>query len=35
MVRTLENSNFLVRTKLGYLRYSVFLNVRIKNKQEK
>ena len=28
----LENNYFLMRTKLGYLRYSVFLNVPIKRK---
>ena len=31
----LENNYFLVRTKLGYLRYSVFLNVPIKQVKEK
>ena len=35
MVHTLGNNYFLVRTKLGYLRYSVFLNVPIKHVQEK
>ena len=35
MMPTLENNYFLVRTKLGYLWYSVFLNVTINHIQEK
>ena len=35
MVRTLENNYFLVYTKLGYLWYSVFLNVPMNHIQEK
>ena len=35
MVCTLKNNYILVRNKLGYLRYSVFLNVPIKHVQGK
>ena len=34
IVRTLENNYFLVHTKIGYLWYSVFLNVPINQIQE-